>query len=84
MRYILYNNDTPVAEFTYEKGSISQYQPQKPKLLPMQIRNTTGDGFTLWLQERAIDLNVLLHRRLVADLIGSRDKIAVAIATHMH
>lgn len=84
MRYILYNQDSPVAAFTYEKGSINSYKPQKPQLLPMQIRNATADGFTLWLQERAIDLNVLLHRRLAANFFGSRDKAAIAITTHMY
>ena len=84
MRYILYNNDTPIAKFTYEKGTVSSYEPKLLNLLPMQIQNATAEGFTLWLQERAIDLNVLLHRRLAADFIGSRDKVSIAIATHMY
>lgn len=49
----------------------------------MQIKNAEKDGFALWLQARSIDLNTFLHRELVQQLFGSRDKIAVAIAANM-
>lgn len=82
-RYVLYNNDQPAANFTYDQGVICRYEPVKPDLLPMQIKETSPDGFTLWIRERAIDLNSLQHRNLVYNLLGSRDKVHLAIATHM-
>ena len=39
--------------------------------------------FARWPRERAIDLNTFLHRQLANELVGSRDKTAVAIMTHM-
>ncbi|MBQ2747193.1 MAG: hypothetical protein IJF28_01840 [Firmicutes bacterium] len=49
----------------------------------MQIRQESAEGFTQWLRARTIDLNTFLHRQLANELIGSRDKTAVAIMTHM-
>ena len=83
MAYILYNADKRVASFEYENGVIVSYAPEKPELLPMQIKNASADGFAQWLRERAIDLNTFLHRQLANELIGSRDKTAIAIVTHM-
>ena len=83
MRYFLYNADYPVAAFEYENGTIDLFEPLRPDLLPMQIRSASADGFSLWLQERAIDLNTLQHRQLANELLGSRDKTAIAILTHM-
>ena len=84
MLYYLYNTDQKVASFAYDKGLISNYAVIREKLLPMQIRVTSVDGFTQWLRERAIDLNTFLHRQLANELIGSRDKTAIAIMTHMY
>lgn len=83
MQYILYNDDREVAKFQYISGTIRSFKPMKPELLPMQIRNASADTFTLWLHGRSIDLNVAKHRSMVSKLLGSRDKTAVAIATHM-
>ena len=83
MLYRLYNADVPVASFEYEKGIIHAYQPEQKHLLPKQICHATADGFAQWLRERAIDLNTFLHRQLANELIGSRDKTAIAIMTHM-
>lgn len=83
MRYFLYNADYPVAAFEYENGTIDLFEPLCPDLLPMQIRSASADGFSLWLQERAIDLNTLQHRQLANELLGSRDKTTIAILTHM-
>lgn len=83
MRHVLYNEDQPVASFNYEQSTITAYESLVDALLPMQIRKTSADGFTLWLQERAIDLNTFQHRQLASTLLGSRDKLAVAMMTHM-
>ncbi len=83
MRYLLYSDDQQVASFDYEQSTIVAYTPMVEALLPMQIRHTTADGFSLWLQERAIDLNTYQHRQLANALLGSRDKLAVAIMTRM-
>lgn len=83
MLYTLYNADQPVATFTYENGVITGYTPQQEHLLPKQICHASHEGFAGWLRERAIDLNTFLHRQLANELIGSRDKTAVAILTHM-
>lgn len=83
MRYLLYNADRKVAAFEYAQGMISSFDVIEADLLPMQIRDATADGFALWLQERAIDLNTFLHRQLASELIGSRDKTAIAVLTHM-
>lgn len=83
MKYTLYNADRPVATFTYDKGVITEFKISEAHLLPMQIRQTSAEGFAQWLRERAIDLNTFLHRQLVNELVGSRDKTAVAIMTHM-
>ncbi len=83
MLYTLYNADQPVATFTYENGMITGYTPQQEHLLPKQICHASHEGFAGWLRERAIDLNTFLHRQLANELIGSRDKTAVAILTHM-
>ena len=84
MLYYLYNADQKAASFTYEKGLITGYTAIEKKLLPMQIRDTIAEGFAQWLRERAIDLNTFLHRQLANELIGSRDKTAIAIMTHMY
>lgn len=83
MLYRLYNADVPVATFEYEKGVITAFVAEKEHLLPKQICKATADGFARWLSERAIDLNTFLHRQLANELIGSRDKTAIAIMTHM-
>lgn len=83
MEYRLYCEDVPVAAFEYAQGTISAFHPERPELLPMQIKDASADAFTLWLGERAIDLNTFAHRELMRQLLGSRDRIAVSIATHM-
>lgn len=83
MLYTLYNADRPVATFAYDKGVITEFNISEANLLPMQIRQASAEGFAQWLRERAIDLNTFLHRQLANELVGSRDKTAVAIATHM-
>lgn len=82
-KFILYNNDVPVARFTEAYTLITEYRPDVPELLPMQIRAASADGFAGWLRERSIDLNTLQHRNMVRDLWGSRDKVALALLTHM-
>lgn len=82
-RYILYNDDIPVAIFSVHNSVIDSFTPQKPELLPIQIRQATADGFSLWLRERAVDLNSVQHRNLMNELIGSRDKTTLALRTHM-
>lgn len=82
-RYLLYNNDFPVAEFEFKSGLITYFKASEPSLLPMQIRNANADSFSAWLRDRSIDMNTLQHRQLMHELIGSRDKIAVALSTHM-
>ena len=42
--------------------SLSNSIPQKPALLPMQIRHASAEGFSAWLRERAVDLNSVQHR----------------------
>lgn len=81
--YILYNNDQPVARFKFAQGMIKTYEPVRSELLPMQIRSASADGFTSWLRERAIDLNTVQHRNMVMDLLGSRDKVNLALMTNM-
>lgn len=83
MLYTLYNADRPVANFAYDKGVITEYNIVEANLLPMQIRQVSAEGVVLWLRERAIDLNTFLHCQLAKELVGSRDKTAVAITTHM-
>ncbi len=82
-RFVLYNDDVQVALFTVCNSVITEFTPQKPELLPMQIRHATADGFSSWLRERAVDLNSVQHRNLMNELIGSRDKTTLAIRTHM-
>ncbi len=82
-RFILFNDDVQVAMFTACKSVVTDFIPQKPELLPMQIRNATADGFSSWLRERAIDLSNVQHRNLMNELIGSRDKTTLALRTHM-
>ncbi len=81
--YILYNNDQIVARFEFARGMIRAYEPVHRELLPMQIRAASADSFTGWIRERAIDLNTIQHRNLVSDLFGSRDKVTLALMTHM-
>ena len=82
-QYILYNDDVQVARFSVSKSVISDFIPEKPELLPMQIRHTTADGFASWLRERAVDLNSVKHRNLMNELVGSRDRTTIALRTHM-
>lgn len=81
--YILYNNDIAAARFDYDMGTIVSFLPLKPELLPMQVKNASAEGFTVWLRERAIDLNTFQHRQLMHGLLGSRDKVTIALTTHM-
>ena len=81
--YILYNDDQIAARFEYAQGMIRAYEPVRGELLPMQIRAASADGFTGWIRERAIDLNTVQHRNLVSELLGSRDKVHLALMTHM-
>ena len=81
--YILYNDDAAVASFVLDHGTIVSFKALLPELLPMQLRNASADAFTLWLQNRAIDLNTFQHRQLASELLGTRDKTAIAIMTHM-
>ena len=83
MLYRLYNADQHVASFVFEKGVIADFSPEKKHLLPMQIREAAADGFTNWVCERAVNLNLALNRRLAYELTGSRDKKAIAIAMHL-
>ena len=82
-RYSLYNDDVQVAQFEVRNSVITDFVPQKPELLPMQIRRATADAFSSWLRERAVDLNSVKHRNLMNELVGSRDKITLALRTHM-
>ena len=82
-RYVLFNDDVQVAAFSVRNSVITDFTPQKPELLPMQIRCATADGFSSWMRERAIDLNSVQHRNLMNALIGSRDKTTLALKTHM-
>ena len=83
-KYILYNNDIPAAEFTVHNGGVAQFCPLAAELLPMQLRSAGAEGFLLWLNNRSIDLNTLLHRRLAYELLGTRDKLSLALLTHMY
>ena len=83
-RFTLYNNDTAVARFDVNYGTVVSFEALLPELLPMQLRNATADTFTLWLQNRSIDLNTFQHRQLASELLGTRDKTAIAIVTHMY
>ena len=82
-RYIIYNDDVQVAQFTVRNSVINGFYPLRPELLPMQIRQAAADGFSYWLRERAVDLNSVKHRSLMNELIGSRDKTTLALRTHM-
>ena len=82
-RYILFNDDTAAARFTVRNSVVIGFEPEKPELLPMQIRHAGADGFSSWLRERAIDLSSAKHRSLMNELVGSRDKITLALRTHM-
>lgn len=83
LRYDLFNDDVRVAGFTVRNSVIIDFVPQRPEMLPMQIRNTSADGFSLWLHDRAIDLSSVQHRNLMNELVGSRDKTTLAVRTHM-
>ena len=82
-QYVLFNDDVQVAQFTVCNSVITGFIPQRQELLPMQICHATPDGFASWIRERAIDLTNVQHRNLVHELIGSRDKVTLAIRTHM-
>lgn len=81
--YTLYNNDVRVASFTLNNSIITEYKPERPELLPMQIRNASADGFSAWVSDRAIDLSSVRHRNLMYELLKTRDKIVVAVRTCM-
>lgn len=83
LHYVLYNSDQPVARFEFAQGMIKAYEPIRSELLPMQIRATTADGFVRWISERSIDLNAVQHRNLVMEMLGSRDKLTLALMTNM-
>ena len=82
-RFTLYNNDVAAAAFELNYGTIVSFKALLPELLPMQLRDASADMFTLWLQNRSIDLNTFQHRRLASELLGTRDKTAIAIISHM-
>lgn len=82
-KYNLFNDDEQVAAFSVRHSVIDVFTPQKPELLPMQLRRASAEGFSAWLRERAIDLNSVRHRNLMHELIGSRDKTTLALRTHM-
>ena len=81
--YTLYNDDVACANFVYANGLIREYRPTMPALLPMQIRSCGAEAFMLWLDTRSIDLNVFQHRNMVKQLLGSRDKLTLALRTNM-
>ena len=83
MRYLLYNADRQVAAFDYELGTIVSFEELEPKLLPKQLCGATEEGFTLWLRNRMMDLKPVQHRQLAKALIGTQDKTAIVIRTHM-
>ena len=83
-RYVLFNDDKRIASFDVNNSIIVTYTPEIQELLPMQIRNTSAEGFSSWVRERAIDMNSFVHRSLMKHLIGSRDRITVSIKTHMY
>jgi len=82
-RYILYNDDVEAARFAAENSVITDFAPTRPELLPMQLLRATAEGFTVWLRERAIDLNNPKHRSMMQLWVGSRDKTVLALRTHM-
>ena len=81
--FILYNDDVRVGCFRTKNSLVVDFIPEKPDLLPMQILNTAADGFSSWLCDRAIDLSNFHHRNLMNELYGTRDKILLALRTHM-
>lgn len=83
MTYNFYNDDVLVARFNYDNGEIMDFTILNGELLPKQISNGNKDIFSMWIWERAIDLNTYKHRELAFEMLGSRDKIAVSIMTHM-
>ncbi len=83
MRYELFNDDLRIADFTYDKGVISAFSALIPELMPKQLVDGGPEMFSLWLSERAIDLNTFQHRELMQTLLGSRDRIAIALKTNM-
>ena len=83
-RYVLFNDDKRIASFDVNNSIIVTYTPEIQELLPMQIRNTSAEGFSSWVRERAIDMNSFVHRSLMKHLTGSRDRITVSIKTHMY
>ncbi len=83
MRFELFNDDLRVAEFNYDKGIITGFSPVIHDLLPKQLLNGGPEMFSLWLSERAIDLNTFQHRELMQELMGSRDRIAIALTSRM-
>ena len=82
--YVMYNNDAPVARFEAEGGRIIRFKALAPELLPMQLCSAGAEGFMLWLSGRSIDLNTLAHRNLMNALMGTRDKLTIALLTHMY
>lgn len=82
-RYLLYNDDVAAAAFTVDRAVVCSFAPTRPELLPMQIVSASAEGFTAWLRDRAIDLNNLQHRKMMQALVGSRDKLTLALKTHM-
>ena len=82
-RYLLYNDDVAAAAFTVDRAAVRAFTPSRPELLPMQLVRASAEGFTAWLRDRAIDLNNLQHRNLMQTLVGSRDKLTLALKTHM-
>ncbi len=80
---MLYNDDVQVAAFEVDRSVVTSFEPTKPALLPMQLVGASAEGFSAWLRERAIDLNNLQHRQLMNALLGSRDKLTLALRTHM-
>lgn len=77
--YVLYNDDQAVARFDYAQGMIKAIRACAWRSAAMQIRTASADGFTSWIRERAIDLNTVQHRNLVVDMLGSRDKVHLAL-----
>lgn len=82
-RYVLYNDDVETARFAVLHSVITDFDPIRPELLPMQLRRASAEGFTAWIRERAIDLNNLQHRNLMNMLLNSRDRTTLALKTHM-
>ena len=83
IRTVLYNDDVRAAAFSVQNSVITEFTPEKPELLPKQICHASAEGFASWLRERAVDLNSVQHRRLMNELVGSRDRITIALRTHM-